>query len=327
MQQPGVEQRLHQRLDAADGDEFGHGVVAGGAHVRQHWHARADAREVVDGQRHAGGTGNRQQVQHRVGGALERRRHRDGVLEGFHAQDVRGLDAGLHKEGHGHARLMGVLALVLADGLLGRRVRQRHAHRLDRRRHGVGGVHAGAGAWAGDGRLLHRQQFAVAHRAGGMAAHGLEHGDDVAPLFAGLDGAAVDEDARPIQPRQRHRARRHVLVAAADGHHAVEALGPHHRFDGVGDDFPGDERIAHPGRAHRDAVGDGDGVEDDALRARFVRAERSRLSQGVDVHVARRHHRPGRRDAHLRLGEVLALEADRIEHGAARRLLHAVDHD
>ena len=35
--------------------------------------------------------------------------------------------------------------------------------------------------------------------------------------------------------------------------------------------------------------------------------------------------RPGRADADLRLGEVLAREADRVQHGAARARVRAVD--
>jgi hypothetical protein len=43
---------------------------------------------------------------------------------------------------------------------------------------------------------------------------------------AGQDRAAVDEDRGPVEPRDGHQAAGHVLVAAADGHDAVEALAP-----------------------------------------------------------------------------------------------------
>ena len=54
---------------------------------------------------------------------------------------------------------------------------------------------------------------------------------------AGQDRAAIDEDARPVQPRHGHDAAGHVLVATADGHEAVEPLAADHGLDGVGDDF------------------------------------------------------------------------------------------
>ena len=47
MQQALIEQALHQRLYAADSDEFGHQVFATGSQVCQHWHTLADAGEVI----------------------------------------------------------------------------------------------------------------------------------------------------------------------------------------------------------------------------------------------------------------------------------------
>jgi hypothetical protein len=44
---------------------------------------------------------------------------------------------------------------------------------------------------------------------------------------------------------------------------AVEAVAVHREFDRIGDPVARHQRGAHAGRAHRDAVGDGDGVEFD----------------------------------------------------------------
>ena len=63
------------------------------------------------------------------------------------------------------------------------------------------------------------------------------------------------------------------------------------------------------------------------LRAGRIGARAGVAREPVDVHVARRHHVPGRRDADLRLREVLVLEPDGAQHGAARRLREAVDDD
>ena len=98
-------------------------------------------------------------------------------------------------------------------------------------------------------------------------------------------------------------------------------------LDRVGDDLARHERIAHAGRAHRDAVGDGDRVEKHALRAGGVGARSRVAREAVDVHVAGRDHAPGRGDADLRLREIRVREADGAQHGAARRLRKAVDDD
>ena len=80
-------------------------------------------------------------------------------------------------------------------------------------------------------------QLLLGHRALRVAADRLEYRHDVALVGAGPNGAAIDEHRRAVEPRQRHQATRHVLIAAADGHDAVEALRADHRFDGVRDDL------------------------------------------------------------------------------------------
>ena len=50
VQQPCIEQHLHERLDAADLDQLGHHVRAARPQIREHRHALADAREVVERQ-------------------------------------------------------------------------------------------------------------------------------------------------------------------------------------------------------------------------------------------------------------------------------------
>ncbi len=106
---------------------------------------------------------------------------------------------------------------------------------------------------------------AVIDLAGAVLAHRLEdaHDREVAPVVvARLDRAAVDEDRRDVHPRDRDHGTGHVLVAAADGEHAVHALRPAGRLDGVRDDLAGHQRVLHPLGAHRDAVAHGDRAED-----------------------------------------------------------------
>src|SRR5262249_42871451 len=76
---------------------------------------------------------------------------------------------------------------------------------------------------------------------------------------------AEDEDRRALRARHGHGDAGHVLVTPAERDEAIEACGADHRFHGVRDQLARDERVAHPGRPHRDAVGDRDGVEEHAL--------------------------------------------------------------
>ena len=70
------------------------------------------------------------------------------------------------------------------------------------------------------------------------------------------------------------------------------------------------ERGAHAGRAHRDAVRDGDRVELDRRAARRADAVLDVPREHALVQVARHRLDPGRRDADERLREVLVGEAD-----------------
>ena len=325
MQQTAVEQHLHQRLDAADVDELGHRVLAARPQVREHRHPLADAREVVQRELHARGACDGEHVQHGVGGTAERDDDRDRVLEGLARQDAARRDAGLDEPDHRLARAAAVVALALTDRLLRGAVGQREPERLDRGGHGVRGVHAAAAAGTRDGGSLDLGELLVAHLPRRMAADRLEHRDDVAALRTGPDGAAVDEHGRPIEPRHGDRAGGHVLVAAAERDEPVEALRSDHGLDRVGDDLARDQRIAHAGRTHRDAVGDGDGVEQHGLAARGVDAALGLGGELVEMHVAGREVRPARGDADLRPSEVRVGEPHRAQHRPGRRLLRSVD--
>jgi hypothetical protein len=148
-----------------------------------------------------------------------------------------------------------------------------------------------------------------------VGADALEHRHEVHRLgeeTAGEDGAAVDEDGGTVQARDGHEAAGHVLVTAADGHEAVEHLAAHHGLDRVGDNLARDERIFHSLGAHGNAIGNGDGVEDESLAAGFGHAFRRRFRELVDVDVAGGDLTPGGGDADLRFLEVTALESDRV---------------
>jgi hypothetical protein len=96
-----------------------------------------------------------------------------------------------------------------------------------------------------------------------MTANGFKYRDNVPALFAGQNSTAINENAGSIHAGHGHTAGGHVLVAAANGHEAVKALGAHNGFDGVRDDFSGNQRVAHSRCAHGNTIGNSDGVEQD----------------------------------------------------------------
>ena len=108
---------------------------------------------------------------------------------------------------------------------------------------------------------------------------------------------------------------------------AIHAAATDDSFDGVGDDFARHERILHAFAAHRDAVGDGDGVKDNRLATASVRTFLGFNREFINVHVARRDVAPGGRDADDGLLEIGLGEADGIKHGARSGAFRAVHKD
>src|SRR5262249_12335864 len=143
---------------------------------------------------------------------------------------------------------------------------ERQAHRLDGAGHGVGGVHAAAGAGTGAGLALDLVNALRVELAGLELPDRLEDRDDVDRVArlagAGQDAAAVDEDAGAAEPGQGQDAAGHVVVAAADGEQAVVVHAAGDDLEAVGDDLARDEAVAHALVAHHDAVGGGRGAED-----------------------------------------------------------------
>ena len=117
------------------------------------------------------------------------------------------------------------------------------------------------------------------------------------------------------------------LVAAGQQHGAVDALGLHDGFDGVGDDFAGHQGEVHALVAHGDAVRDGDGAELHREPAAGVHAFLGALGKPVQGEVAGSDFIPGARDADLGLGEVVVTHADRPEHPARGRGVDSVGDD
>ena len=241
-------------------------------------------------------------------------------------------EAALEQVEHGRASALAILLFGLGNGVLGRAVGQAHAEGLDGAGHGVGRVHAAAGAGAGNGAGFDALQLRVVNRFAGVRADRLENRDDVqfarvAGQTAGQNGAAIDKEGRAVEAGHGHDGAGHVFVASADGDKTVHALAGDDRFDGIGDDFAGNQGILHAFRTHRNAVGDGDGVEDDGLAAGAIGAGFGFAGQLVNVGVAGGDHAPGGGDADEGLLEILGREADGVEHGAGGRAFGSVQNE
>ena len=127
--------------------------------------------------------------------------------------------------------------------------------------HGIGRKHSAAGTACGAGRVF--DTFQVIIRYGIVACH--DHGVDQVQIFvvhfSGFHGPAGDENGGDVQPHGGHQHSRRDFIAVGDADQGVGAVGVHHVFDAVGDDFPGRQGVEHAVVSHGDAVVDGDGVE------------------------------------------------------------------
>ena len=70
-----------------------------------------------------------------------------------------------------------------------------------------------------------------------MLSNSLEHRDDVTPIFAWLDSAAVDKHTWSVDSGHCHCAAWHILVTATDSDETVEAFSADDGFNGVRNDF------------------------------------------------------------------------------------------
>ncbi len=190
--------------------------------------------------------------------------------------------------------------------------------------HGVGGELAAAGSGAGAGGGFEGFELRVGDLAGGVRAHAFEDLED-GDLFdgavglrelAGGDGAAVEHEAGDVEAAEGHDGGGHVLVAAGDADEAVEGVATGDEFDGVGDDFAGDQRGLHAFGAHGDAVGDGDGVELHGSAAGFANALLDGLGDLAEMKVAGADLGPGIGDADDGLVQVFFAEAYAAQVGA-----------
>ena len=133
----------------------------------------------------------------------------------------------------------------------------------------------------------------------------------------GSDGAAVEDDPGDVEAQERHGRGGDGFVAGDEGGHAIEHVAADEEFDGVGDNLAADERSLHALRAHRDAVGNGDGVELHGGAASGANALFHLHGELAEVVVAWHGFNPGVGDTDDGLGEIFVGEPDGLQHGAS----------
>ena len=205
------------------------------------------------------------EVEHGVGGAAQGHVHGLGVVEGGFRHDVPGTDVFLHQFHDLHAGVLGQPQPGGPDGGNGAVAPEGHADGLRQAVHGVGGVHAGAGAAGGTGVVLIVLHPRFVQLSGVVAAHGLKHVAQASapPVVqpACQHGAAGDKNGGNVQPGCGHEEAGYVFVAVGNHDQSVKLMGDGHGLGGVGDEVPGDEGVFHAHMAHGDAVAHGDGGE------------------------------------------------------------------
>ncbi len=324
MQRPILQHDSHDSGDSPDRMQVLHDVTAGRLEVGEIGRTVADPLEVLQAQLDVDCMSHCDEMQDRVRRTSQHHRDCDGVFECLPGHDLSGSDVLFQQAPDGGA---GCTALIEFAGIRGgsrRAVRQAHAQGFDGGRHRIGGVHAPTGACARAGKTHDLLATIVIDATRQVLAVGLECGHDVQwrviRQMARSDRSSVDHDRGAIDPPHRHHRARHVLVAAGDRDVGVVPLSAHHRLDRVGDEVARLERVAHALGAHRDAVGDTDGVEAHSDHARGHDALFDPSSELIEVHVAGIPLVPDRGDADLRLVHVVGRQAGGIEHRLAGAL-------
>ncbi len=213
-----------------------------------------------------------------------------------------------------------------------RAARQRHAQRLGGTGHGVGGVHAAAGALARADGPLDGVDVLARYQAASARADRLERVDDRYLALAAVgqlgatrkDCARVEEHRRQIQSRRGHQHPGQRFVTPGQQHRSVQPFGLHDGFHAVGDQFTRRQREVHALVAHRDAVGHRNRAELQRIAARGEHPLLCRLGQPVQRQVAGRDLVPRRGHSDLGLGEVVVVHAYRPQHATCGGLLQAV---
>ena len=334
VQQSRIQQRLHHHGHATDPVHIVHDVASEWLEVAQVRDAGGYAVEVGQREVDLGLMCDREQVQHRVGGAAEGHHHGDGVLERLLRHDLTGRNASAKQLDHGLARLVGEVVPPAIGRRRGCRSRKRHPHCFRNRGHRVRGVHPAAGAFARADGPLNPVQITLAHQPALAGAHRLEGVNQRDFLLRAVleldparhDRAGVEEDRGEVEACRRHQHAWKRLIAPGQQHRSIQAFGRHHGLNGVSNDVSRDQREVHSLVTHRDPVGNRDGAEFHRVSPAGVHALLDRLGQTVKGEVARGDLVPRARDADLGLDPVVIAHPDGAQHPARGGGLNPVSH-
>ena len=207
-----LEQLAHDERDAARLVHVERRVAAARAHVADERRAVGDGPELVDVERDAELVGDRQQVEDAVGRAAGRGDRCDAVLERLAGDDVRRPDVAADEV---HDELAGPVGRCVLGRILGRdavEAGRGQADELHDRAHRVGGVLAAAGTRSGTRGVLDLGQLVEGDLARAVRPDRLVDADDrrvpLALVDAGVDGPAVEHDARDVEARRAPSRRR-----------------------------------------------------------------------------------------------------------------------
>ncbi len=300
-------------------------VAAGRDEAREDRRARRDRRELVEPKLDARLAGEREQVQDAV------RRAAACSDTGHRVQERRPVEEG----SRGRRKRCGEPTCALRRRSLGDRVVRRaepvaedgEPEAVESHRHGVRGEVPGAGSRPGAGDTLEPVQLGPRKEAALLGADRLPDvldRDRLSPKASRPHRAAVEDDRRPVEARQRHQRSRDGLVAADDADERVEVVRVGDELDRVGDHLPRDERCPHSGRALRLVVGDRDRVEGQRDAAGRGHSRGGVLRELELAHVARHRPGPGGGDPDDRPVEPGRVDAERPEVRSGRSTLSAV---
>ena len=283
-------QLLHDGVDAARALQVLHVGIPGGGQVAEVGGPAGNLIGHVQVQRNAALVGDGGEVEHGVGGAAQGHVHGFGVVEGRFGHDIPGADVLFHQLHDLHARVLGQPQPGGPDGGDGAVAPEGHTDGLGEAVHGVGGVHAGAGAAGGAGVVLIILHPRFIQLPGVVAAYGLKHvaqaGAPPVVQPSRQHGAAGDKNGGNVQPGGGHEKAGDVLIAVGNHHQPVKLVGNGHGLGGVGDEVPGDKGVLHAHVAHGDAVAHGDGGELHGRASGGPDASLDGFGNLVQVHVA-----------------------------------------
>ena len=233
---------------------------------------------------------DRRDMKHGIGGAAERHINGQRVQERFLCHDVAGTDIFLQHLHDLHASVLGEtepLGIYRRDRAV---ALKSHTKRLGDAVHAVRGIHAGTGpAGRADLSLIFRYLF-LGELACRIGAYRLKHGREASLPSVDMSGhhrAAADENGRDVDAGSRHQETRNILVAVRNHHQSVELMRDCHALRGIADQITGNQRILHSDVAHGDTITDRNRREHHRHSASLGNAHLHRLSNLVQVHVAR----------------------------------------